>query len=57
VPKIHFQRQRQMALLSHIPYHWRHRIIQSERPQMLDNPKKTETLMAALKAAVHSKSN
>src|SRR5947209_3252904 len=29
-----------------------HPIIRSERPQMLDNPRKTETLMAALKAAV-----
>jgi D-ribose pyranose/furanose isomerase RbsD len=41
-----------MALLSHILYDWRspnHLIL---RPQMLDNPKKTEPLLVALKAAV-----
>jgi hypothetical protein len=42
----------EMALLSHILYDWRspnHLIL---RPQMLDNPKKTEPLLVALKAAV-----
>ena len=42
----------EMALLSHILYDWRspnHLIL---RPQMLDNSKKTEPLLVALKAAV-----
>ena len=44
---------RGMVLIEPYPYHWRspNHLIR-KAPRMLDNPKKTEPLLAALKAAV-----